>query len=37
MKYLGLHNKPKAAMHPVHKLMGPVKKKKEKKVHHQEE
>jgi hypothetical protein len=27
---LGLHNKPKAAVHSVHKLMGPKKKKKKK-------
>jgi len=25
---LGLHNKPKAVVHSVHKLMGPKKKKK---------
>jgi len=25
---LGLHNKPKAVVHKVHKLMGPKKKKK---------
>ena len=27
---LGLHNKPKAAVHSVHKLTGPKKKKKKK-------
>jgi len=27
---LGLHNKPKAAVHLVHKLTGPKKKKKKK-------
>jgi hypothetical protein len=30
---LGLHNKPKAAVHSVHKLMGPKKKKKKKKTY----
>jgi len=29
-KILGLHNKPKAAVHSVHKLTGPKKKKKKK-------
>jgi hypothetical protein len=28
---LGLHNKPKAAVHPEHKVTGPKKKKKKKK------
>jgi len=28
MEYLGLHNKPKAAVHPERKLTGPKKKKK---------
>ena len=28
---LGLHNKPKAVVHSVHKLTGPKKKKKKKK------
>jgi len=28
---LGLHNKPKAAVHSVHKLTGSMKKKKKKK------
>jgi len=28
---LGLHDKPKAAVHPEHKLTGPKKKKKKKK------
>ena len=30
---LGLHNKPKAAMHSVHKLTGPKKKKKKKTIY----
>jgi len=30
---LGLHNKPKAAVHSVHKLTGPKKKKKKKNPH----
>jgi hypothetical protein len=33
MEYLGLYNKPKAVVHPEHKLMGPKKKKKKKKHH----
>jgi hypothetical protein len=28
MEYLGLHNKPKAAVHPERLPMGPLKKKK---------
>ena len=30
MEYLGLQNKPKAAVHPEHKLTGKKKKKKKK-------
>jgi hypothetical protein len=30
MEYLGLYNKPKAAVHPGHKLMGP---KEEEEIH----
>jgi len=33
---LGLHNKPKAAVHSVHKLTGPKKKKKKKKEEEKE-
>jgi hypothetical protein len=30
MKYLGLHNKPKAEVHPGHKLTGPKEEEEEK-------
>jgi len=29
LKYIGLHNKPKAEVHPGHKLVGPKEEEKE--------